>query len=268
MNESSFIGIPKILNNQLSKNVRLIWVFLFVVTTFSAVWFLIDQTNLFLQYNVLTFINENRDSKTEFPVVTLCTLNFFNTPAGKDYLNDLETEFRNTNAFKKEKRMLSKSKVKLIQLRLKYAKNALYKNKTLFNNSSLIKSFGWQLKDMMLSCYFGSEPCDSSIFEYFFDINFGNCYRFNSGLNSSYPNQSLPIKLAFNSGDSSGLQLDLYVGQEDSNNTNTYSSGIHLAIHNKSFIGFLSNNGFKIPTGRDTNIGNILMISIMTLFLF
>ena len=100
-----------------------------------------------------------------------------------------------------------------------------------------------------------------SDFEYFFDINYGNCYKYNSGLNSS--NQSVSIKQIITSGDSHGLQLDLLLGQEDKNERITYSSGVYLAIHNKSFKGFLSTIGFNIPTGREELV---YMIFIFTAF--
>jgi hypothetical protein len=207
---------------------------------------------------VVTSSESLRNVTTEFPVVTLCNLNFFVTKSGQEYLNNLENEFANSDVYKNMPRD-SKSKTKLIQLRLKYAKSALYKNQTLWKNVSWIRTFGYELKDMMLSCYFGSEPCNDTEFEYFFDINYGNCYKYNSGLNSS--NKSTSILSVISSGDTTGLQLGLYVGTINLTDKITYSSGIYLAIHNKSFKSLLPTNGFNIPTGRATNIGkNILNI--------
>jgi len=62
------------------------------------------------------------------------------------------------------------------------------------------------------------------------------------------------------SGDTTGLQLGLYVGTINLTDKITYSSGIYLTIHNKSFRS-LPTYGYNIPTGRATNIGkNILNI--------
>lgn len=225
-----------------------------MILTASSVWFITDQIIEYSRFNVISSTRSAIDLTTEFPVVTLCNFNFFNTREGKKYINDLEKEFLKSEGYiKVNNGVYSKSKIKLIQLRLDHAKSVLYKNTSLFSNISLIQSFGLELKDIMLSCYFGSEPCNYTDFEYFFDKNYGNCYKYNSGFNGS-------IERVITSGGSSGLQLGLYVGHEDLNDKITYSNGIYLTIQNKSFKGLLPTNGFNIPTGRATSIGNFIVI--------
>ena len=92
--------------------------------------------------------------------------------------------------------------------------------------------------------------CNESDFEYIFDINYGNCYRFNSGPE---------LKKVIASGDTSGLQLGFYLGEQDKNRLLTYSTGIYLAIHNNSFQSILPDNGLNIPTSQLTSISNILI---------
>ena len=188
-----------------------------------------------------------------FPAVTFCNFNFFNTDAGKQFLNRTLTEFANSDIYTANKATFAKSKIKLYQINLKYAKSSMYKNKTVYNNKSLLQSFGMTLQDMMLSCYFGSQTCNYTDFEYYFDVNYGNCYKFNTGLNGF--NQSVPVQQVITPGDTSGLQLGLSVGQEQLTDKITYSSGIYLAIHNDSFKSLLPTNGFNLPTGRETRIG-------------
>ena len=213
---------------------------------------------MFLSYferNKITSTHAITGLTAEFPVVSICNYNAFNTPAGNSYLSDLEYEFFKSEAYKIVNDVIhsSRSKIKLVQLQLKHAKTVLHKNLTLYSNISLIQSFGLELKDMMLSCYFGSEPCSPTDFEYFFDINYGNCYKFNSGLN--FFNQNTSIHQVITSGDTSGLQLDLNVGREELNDKKTYLKGIHLVIHNRSFKSLLPTYGFNIPTGKATSIG-------------
>ena len=143
----------------------------------------------------------------------------------------------------------------MIQSQIKYSKSLLLKNKTLYNNYELRKKLSLTLDFMILGCYFGSKMCTKDDFEYFFDINYGNCYRFNSGLNAS--NQSNPLRTVISSGDTSGLQLGIYLGPQYMNDSLKYSNGLYLAIHNKSFRGLLPNNALNIPTGRITLIGKI-----------
>jgi hypothetical protein len=174
----------------------------------------------------------------------------FNTEEGYAFVNKGRSNF--SKIFSKSE-LSNKSKIKTIESEIKYSKSLLFQNKTLYNNFELRKNLSLTLDKMILGCYFGSKTCNISDFEYFFDINYGNCYRFNSGINSE--NQSIPHKDVISSGDNSGLQLGLYLGPQNINNNLTFSTGLYLAIHNQTFRGLSPNNGLNIPTGRITLIG-------------
>jgi hypothetical protein len=230
------------------------WLILFILIT-SGFLYLIFKLNIqFFNYSVSTNTDTLRDFTTPFPTVTLCDYNIFSTPEGtafvKDYLINLDVINKKSNLPDQN------SKIKKIQSEIKYAKSFLLANKTIYNNTELRKKFSLTLDKMMVSCYFGSEICSENDFEYFFDISFGNCYRFNSGLNST--NQSIPLKKVISSGDNSGFQLGIYLGSQDPNSSLTYLKGLYLAIHNHSFRGLLPNNGLNVPTGRATLIGNCI----------
>jgi len=228
-----------------------LWLTLFIFISFAFA-FLVLQINLqYFEYSVITNTNILRELATPFPTVTVCDYNLFSTPEGTRFLNDAlsksDTKFLNKNLDRK-------SRIKKIQLEIKYAKSFLLANKTIYNNTELRKKFSLTLDKMMVSCYFGSKICNENDFEYFFDISFGNCYRFNSGLSSS--NQRIPLKKVISSGDKNGFQLGIYLGPQDANKNLTFSTGLYLAIHNNSFRGLLPNNGLNVPTGKVTLIGN------------
>jgi hypothetical protein len=205
----------------------------------------------YFAYSVITNSDILRELSTPFPTVTLCDYNMFNTEEGYEFVKRARSGFN--NIFSKSEQS-NKSKIRTIQSEIKYSKSLLYQNKTLYNNFELRKNLSLTLDKMILGCYFGSKECNISDFEYFFDINFGNCYRFNSGINSE--NQSITQKKVISSGDNSGLQLGLYLGPQDINNNLSFSTGLYLAIHNQTFRGLLPNNGLNIPAGRITLIGN------------
>ena len=207
------------------------------------------QIVAFLNYSVLSTTTVGRSAVSEFPTITFCNFNYFNTPTGKNFLHDNLLQYE-----KKFSVAENNSKIKDIESRLYYVKASLLKNSTIYNNIEKRKSFGLTLNDMFLNCYFGPEPCNVNDFEYFFDVNYGNCYKFNSGFNVS--NQSVPIKKVITSGDNSGYRMVLYLGPQGTDTKSSYSNGLYLSIHNRSFRGFLSTNGFNIPTGRATNIGS------------
>lgn len=52
-------------------------------------------------------------------------------------------------------------------------------------NSSLnLRTLGFELSNMLLSCQFDHEPCSVADFEWFYNFDYGNCYRFNGNATS------------------------------------------------------------------------------------
>jgi hypothetical protein len=202
---------------------------------------------VYFKYSTVTSINVYRDSVTEFPTVTICSNNLFNTKNGNKYLNDLNLE---TN-----EKLNTISNIKNIQNRLNYAKSALLKDKISFNNITFRKSLSSNLEEMMLSCYFLSNPCDLNDFEYFFSINYGNCYRFNSGYDSL--NRKTSIRNIITSGVTNSLQIELFLGEQDINSQILFENDVYIAVHNKSYRDILSTDGFHMPTGKAAYIGII-----------
>lgn len=215
------------------------WLFFVVSLAFVFVYMIMHL------FSVLNNIEILRDvPKTPFPSVTICDYNNFHTPEGKAYTKDVLKNF-DSKIFEST----HKSKTKLIHLKEKYVKSSLLKNLTIFNDFELRKKFSPTLDQILIECHFGSRSCNISDFEYFFDINYGNCYIFNS------LNQKVALKSVLTSGDKSGLQLSLYQGPEDEINDLVYSIGVHMEIQNQSFRALSPNTGFNVPTGALTAIG-------------
>ena len=49
-------------------------------------------------------------------------------------------------------------------------------------NDTEKKKLGYPFEDMLIDCKFEANTCSASEFEWYYDYNYGNCYRFNSGL--------------------------------------------------------------------------------------
>ena len=69
---------------------------------------------------------------------------------------------------------------------------------------------GHGLKDIIIFCQFSMVKCDlDADFEHYYDINYGNCFRFNSGFDSN--GNKVDLEKSYLSGFYYGLQLTLYV---------------------------------------------------------
>jgi hypothetical protein len=57
---------------------------------------------------------------------------------------------------------------------------------------TLKKSYGLTLEHMLIKCTFDEQNCEPTDFVWYYDNNFGNCYKYNSGF---FPNGSIaPVK--------------------------------------------------------------------------
>jgi len=196
------------------------------------IWHLCNQ---YFSYSILSNIEIKHDVVTTFPAVTICDRTIFNTQEGIAFLKDTLKTFKITR------------NGPLHELKLKFAKSSLLNNSTIYNDFELRKKMSKTLDQMIFECTFGSKDCNVSDFVYFFDINHGNCYRFNSGLN-----RATELKTVITSGDKTGLRLGLHLG---SPNDFFDSTGVFVEIHDQSFRGLSTNSGFNVPTGAITSIG-------------
>ena len=70
------------------------------------------------------------------------------------------------------------------------------------NKEFNLKRNGFQLEEMLISCQYDLSPCSVSDFEWFYNFDYGNCYRFNG---------KKPLRVAKQSGELNGLRyIDFY----------------------------------------------------------
>ena len=72
------------------------------------------------------------------------------------------------------------------------------------------KQLGHSLDDILYDCTFNNQECSSEDFIWKFDRFYGNCFVFNSGLNSS--GHRVGLKKSYIPGSLYGLQIQFYVG--------------------------------------------------------
>ena len=95
-------------------------------------------------------------------------------------------------------------------MQLNAFKASIYANSSL--GSSLMKEIGFDLKDMLISCYYNDTECDLTDFKLITTYYQGNCYIFNYKLNAS-----TTLKTASKTGRFTGLKLELFGGFSSKN---------------------------------------------------
>ncbi len=70
--QSSAHGIPNIIKNS-NLVTKLIWLLSVLISTCALIWFLCNTILDYFEYPVVTSINTNYESPTEFPTITICS---------------------------------------------------------------------------------------------------------------------------------------------------------------------------------------------------
>ena len=113
------------------------------------------------------------------------------------------------------------------------------------------KKLGHDLKDILLECFFNNKECNEKDFVWSYDVVYGNCFTFNSGVDSN--GTKINLKESSSTGLASGLKLTLYVNVYEK--FNWYRGlGAVIRIGNSSYSTYFSDSGMFLPPGFTTYI--------------
>ena len=226
-------------------SVKILRVVIFEVALCYLIYLLVNIFTAYLSYSVVVTISIKRDHQIDFPTVTFCNLNPFNTQSPHFYLRNLEADL---------KELMSNNKTKLLTT-LYNIGNTFYKSSPYWpdynKTEAEIKLLGFNINDMLISCLFNNIPCNSDDFVEVWTYEHGRCYKFNSGITRNGENVS--IKTTKNSGQYFALKLELFVGYSADPMDFTKSKGARVYVHNPSYVPNYDKEGISVSTGTETN---------------
>jgi amiloride-sensitive sodium channel subunit beta len=101
---------------------------------------------------------------------------------------------------------------------------------------------------MFIFCKFNTKPCIQKDFKWYFDFDYGNCYKYNFDINK--------LDYVGKNGMQASLRLELSVGNYMYPEPYVYNRGLRIVIHNASNQRvFVTDDGLDIEPGKSTNIG-------------
>ena len=202
-------GLPNIIRSKFVV-IKCIWCVILTCSAGICAWLIVQSVQDYLKYEVTTKDRLFSEQEAIFPTITICQINPFSTDyavslfleAGTTSINSLEWFTKNTTGSyltDDQKRQLS------------------------------------NLDNIILSCSFDGESCNSSDFTWVWHPRYYNCYRYNSGFDSNGNKKTLKkVNIA---GGLSSFIVELYAGLPNfiSNFVGQYNSrGFHIFIHNST----------------------------------
>jgi hypothetical protein len=230
-----------------------------VISSSGLCAYLINQLIMsYLSFGVSTTSRNLYETPALFPKITICNLNPFTTQYSMEFLRKVNKEVNpNIDMFNDEQmnKIDFENKYEFINL---IHNTALYKMNEL--NETEKRKLSHPLEDIVKSCKINYLDCSANDFSWYFDSFYGNCWLFNSGLNST--GVSVPLVSNSLSGEGYGLQMSLYVNFYQNltliNSSPSYGggdSGALVRIENSSYLtSSLPEDGLKIPPGFKTSI--------------
>ena len=227
--KSSLHGIPNIIQAK-SLWLKTMWTFFFILATSVSSYLVIKSINNYLDYEVVTKIRVFRQQPAEFPTITICNLNRLANINDEKISDQYYKVFQNLSYFEK-------------QLYFSILTNNLSQK----TNNSL----GLKLTELITECFLSGIECNfENDFVEIYDNNYGKCFKYNSGENSS--GLKIELKNLSDEGFMSGLKLKLFTGFPKFSFLNEILGSI-IVIHNSTYNPSIE-NGLKVSTGLETNI--------------
>ena len=233
-------GIPNIIRAKYN-SLKIFWSFLFFLSAAACCYLVLKSIRNFFDFEVVTKVTITDDISIEFPTITICSRELFsNYYYGEKYRNDTYYEFKKIH------------NSTTMPYWFEYYKAYSDENRQKFG----LEKFEF-IKDCTMNEIYSCREDFISVYDWYY----GNCFSYNSGLNSS--GQKVPKKKVKTlNGQKLGIELKIYTG---SNFRYPYKyPNIKVKIHNSSIdsSSLQTWSGFEAQTGLMTTIIiNRLMIN-------
>lgn len=228
---------------------KVFWAILFLSSTAACAFFIANNVLSYLQYDVVTQIEIVYEEPQLFPTVSFCTANIINSPAKIEFArkvfaqNGINNPLQNIEKFGEQLGInISLSQVNLLG-RFLIGANFYGLNMS----AEEIKNLTTSYDEFILDCSFNFQPCNSSMFESYFSINYGSCFKFN------YAHMKPGPFYTYRTGAFNSLRVELFTPDLTDPYSFATTSGVYVIVQNASET-TLNSVGVAAQTATETNI--------------
>ena len=255
LTRTSFYGLSNIFKTKFILG-KIYWSLIVIICIACVSFTMLHSIKEFLDYEVVTKTQYHSEIIPKFPAVTICNQNPFIT----EYSNQILNKFFNQPEIKIMQNKSNASQWEnIIQVKIL---TKIYAFNMISNDEK--EKLGYKVNEAVMWCTFNLVKCDLSEFKWSYNLLYGNCFTFNQFTDEI---NSTQIKHLSKSGKMFGLQLDLFVGSNQTNYNSIFDQGAHIFINNqteKNDIFGSFDDGFG---GFDASVGFQTNIAIQRLFI-
>ena len=238
--DSTSHGLPNLFKTS-QKYLQVFWLIAFLTCSGGGFYIIVSYIITFSSYGVTVSTNYVTETPIDFPAITICNLNPFRSNRSSILFSQVSTSYNLSSALKL---VNTTNAITFMKTFLSYSKLEASSNPTLSVNRI---SYGFYLDEMLISCYAFDNNCSASDFTFLQSYDYGNCYTFNSGINSTIISGSFD-------GPGNSIEIELFSG--DPNDVSySYKNGFYVVLHNQTTMPIMVNEGVYANAGEETNIG-------------
>lgn len=197
LSSSSCHGFPRALDNSGSKFLFILWIIFPICAAGGAIYFISSTVSSYLDYDVVTNINVYNENSALFPSVSICNQNPFVTDYAINYVENAVSTLALDMVYTSPSAFLEK---------IEFTRNVL-QSRLKLESTDFKKKFALPFNQTVVSCIYNGKECADDDFDWYFDFNYGNCYRFNAGKNK-------PLKYSNQQGKFNGLTIEYFLGKK------------------------------------------------------
>ena len=244
LESSTSHGIPNIIRtNRIS--IKVLWSVCVLAALAGCSFMVIKSVTDYLEYDTVSKTEFITEIPTQFPTFSFCNINPLITNASVKIVEDLLPIY----GYNKTAVITSFTVLSTI-FELANAHVLLNAADPSFGDEKR-KKLGYNLADYLLTCSYNGEECNVDEFEWYFDLNLGNCFRFNSG-RDFYRNRT-KLKESVKAGPKNGLTIQFYLKPSENKYSSFFSEGFRVFVHNNSIIPSFS-EGVNVEPSKITDI--------------
>jgi hypothetical protein len=223
-------GYNKIFEYRHNFSIQLIWTVILIASTCATFWIVSKNVTGYLSYEIVSQISLLNEIPATFPTITICNNDPFTNKLAEKLYDEVVNKTNYTRYTK------DNVDVNLNNLVLMWASNPA------FGDENRLK-LGFN-KSIIFSCKFKKKNCLND-FHWHWSYLYGNCWQFNSGLNST--NHKISIKNSTVEGREDGLSICLFPLVNNNQYMTTWDSGMVMFIHNNQFKPLLTDAVYLEP---------------------
>ena len=234
---STIHGLPNIFKSK-TLFLKIMWTFFILVSLSYCSFSIIKSINSYYSWEYVTNIDVIQEVPTEFPAITICNLNIYESEFAQQLLKQIFSNLGNISNDSYYHSVTTKYSFQFISMGDNF-------------NDENRRNLSLPLKDFLIDCNFGLSKCSAEEFDWYYSMQYGNCYTFNSGHNIK--GQKQLVRNSSQAGSFNGLRLELFLGKQSDVPNLVSNSGAHVFVNNKSFTPKI-NEGIDISNGELSNI--------------